>query len=118
MGQHSPSSSILRVADRRAPPLPCTQLVPTWATYQLWPITPGMSPGLRGVRDAVILILSTSFCFGAVTAFILNLIVPASTEMPRHVEEEELDGEHWADGWADGWRDGWADGRMQRQAGG
>lgn len=53
------------------------ELVPAWATNQLWPVTPGMDPGLRGLRDAIILILSTSFTFGAVVAFILNLIIPA-----------------------------------------
>jgi hypothetical protein len=35
-----------------------------------------MSSGLRGLRDAIILVLSTSFTFGAVVALILNLIIP------------------------------------------
>lgn len=54
------------------------ELVPQWATLNLWPITPSMSPGLRGLRDAIILVLSTSFTFGAVTAIILNLIIPSN----------------------------------------
>ena len=52
------------------------ELVPTWATNTLWPITPGMNPGVRGIRDAIILIMSTSFTFGAIVSFILNLIIP------------------------------------------
>ncbi len=54
------------------------ELVPQWATLNLWPVTPRMSPGLRGLRDAIILVLSTSFTFGAVTAIILNLIIPSN----------------------------------------
>ena len=53
------------------------ELVPQWATLNLWPVTPGMSPGLRGLRDAIILVISTSFTLGAVVALILNLIIPA-----------------------------------------
>lgn len=52
------------------------QLVPQWANGYLWPVTDGMSAGMVGLRDAVILVLSTSFCLGAVVAFILNLIMP------------------------------------------
>lgn len=52
------------------------ELVPQWANYWLWPVTPDMSSGVKGIRDAIILILSTSFCLGAVVAFILNLIMP------------------------------------------
>ncbi|GLI64085.1 hypothetical protein VaNZ11_007254 [Volvox africanus] len=58
------------------------ELVPQWATSQLWPITPDMSSGVRGIRDAIILVLSTSFTFGAVTALILNLIIPVDTSNP------------------------------------
>ncbi len=50
--------------------------VPQWATANLWPVTPDMSSGVRGIRDAIILVLSTSFCLGAVVSFILNLIMP------------------------------------------
>ncbi|PNH02982.1 Uric acid-xanthine permease [Tetrabaena socialis] len=61
------------------------ELVPTWATNTLWPITPGMNSGTRGVRDAIILVLSTSFTFSAVVAIILNLIIPAdSTTLPAN----------------------------------
>jgi hypothetical protein len=38
-----------------------------------------MGPGLRGLRDAVILVLSTSFTMGAVVAVILNTILPRDT---------------------------------------
>ena len=55
------------------------ELVPQWATLNLWPVTPGMSPGLRGLRDAIILVISTSFTLGAVVALILNLIIPKDT---------------------------------------
>ncbi|KXZ44106.1 hypothetical protein GPECTOR_73g627 [Gonium pectorale] len=58
------------------------ELVPTWATNQLWPITPGMNSGVRGIRDAIILVLSTSFTFGAVTALILNLLIPLDSSNP------------------------------------
>ncbi|GIL94312.1 hypothetical protein Vretimale_557 [Volvox reticuliferus] len=58
------------------------ELVPQWATNQLWPITPEMSSGVRGIRDAIILVLSTSFTFGAVTALILNLIIPVDVSDP------------------------------------
>ncbi|KAJ9517506.1 hypothetical protein QJQ45_025015, partial [Haematococcus lacustris] len=52
------------------------ELVPQWGNYWLWPVTPDMSSGTRGIRDAIALILSTSFCLAAITAFILNLLVP------------------------------------------
>jgi hypothetical protein len=38
--------------------------------------------GKKGVRDAIILILSTGFCFGAVVAFILNAIIPIDHDEP------------------------------------
>lgn len=52
------------------------ELVPQWTTNNLWPVTPDMSAGVRGIRDAIILVMSTSFTFGAVVALILNLILP------------------------------------------
>ncbi|KAG2448886.1 hypothetical protein HYH02_006235 [Chlamydomonas schloesseri] len=58
------------------------ELVPQWATLNLWPVTPGMSPGLRGLRDAIILVISTSFTLGAVVALILNLIIPSDEPSP------------------------------------
>jgi hypothetical protein len=38
--------------------------------------------GKKGVRDAIVLILSTGFCFGAVVAFILNAIIPIDRDEP------------------------------------
>ncbi|KAJ9504870.1 hypothetical protein QJQ45_030430 [Haematococcus lacustris] len=58
------------------PPWPVVVQVPQWGNYWLWPVTPDMSSGTRGIRDAIALILSTSFCLAAITAFILNLLVP------------------------------------------
>ncbi|KAG2448887.1 hypothetical protein HYH02_006236 [Chlamydomonas schloesseri] len=58
------------------------ELVPQWATLNLWPVTPSMSPGLRGLRDAIILVISTSFTLGAVVALILNLIIPVDKTDP------------------------------------
>jgi hypothetical protein len=40
-------------------------------SYWLWPVRDDMSSGERGIRDAISLILSTSFCLGAITASIL-----------------------------------------------
>lgn len=40
--------------------------------------------GKKGIRDAIILILSTGFCFGAVIAFILNALIPTDTDAPEH----------------------------------
>ncbi|MGQ3285787.1 hypothetical protein [Bosea sp. (in: a-proteobacteria)] len=58
------------------PPWPVVVQVPQWGNYWLWPVTPDMSSGTRGIRDAIALILSTSFCLAAITAFILNLLLP------------------------------------------
>ncbi|KAG2433014.1 hypothetical protein HXX76_008741 [Chlamydomonas incerta] len=78
------------------------ELVPQWATLNLWPVTPGMSPGLRGLRDAIILVISTSFTLGAVVALILNLIIPADANantcttkalgLPEGADSGKLDG--------------------------
>jgi uracil-xanthine permease len=51
-------------------------LVPGWATNNLWPITDGMSTGVRSLRDSVILILSNGFTIGCLTAIALHLILP------------------------------------------
>jgi len=62
---------------------------PAWAREALWPIDTHMVDGTslgkakRGVRDAIILILSTGFVFGFFVAFILNLVLP--------LDKEELD---------------------------
>ncbi|KAG2500997.1 hypothetical protein HYH03_000819 [Edaphochlamys debaryana] len=66
------------------------ELVPQWATLNLWPVTPNMNSGLRGLRDAIILVISTSFTFGAVVALILNLLLPmdsAATTKPSDLKE-------------------------------
>ena len=62
------------------------ELVPQWASANLWPVTPDMSTGVKGIHDAVILILDTSFCLGAIVAFILNFIMPqeAKDEGEQH----------------------------------
>lgn len=59
-------------------------LQPGWATNNLWPAD-GLSEGVKGLRDAIILILETGFCIGAVVAIILNLILPG--EKPLIVPE-------------------------------
>ncbi|KAG2500223.1 hypothetical protein HYH03_001801 [Edaphochlamys debaryana] len=58
------------------------ELVPQWATLNLWPVTPDMNSAVRGIRDAIILVISTSFTCGAVTALILNLIIPKDAPSP------------------------------------
>ncbi len=60
---------------------PSAAQVPQWGSYNLWPATPGMSPVVQGLNTAVSLILSTSFCLAAITAIVLNLIMPA--ELPE-----------------------------------
>ena len=75
---------------------------PAWAREALWPIDAHMVDGSslgkakRGVRDAIILILSTGFVFGFFVAFILNLCLPLDKEemdhtvhLGGHVESEE-----------------------------
>ena len=63
-------------------------LRPQWATNNLWPLDAKMKEstsigrGKKGVRDAIILILSTGFCFGAVMAFTLNLLIPVDQDEP------------------------------------
>lgn len=55
-------------------------LVPAWATNALWPCTT-CSPALKGLREAVMKILSTGFCLGAIVSMLLNLILPAEAAM-------------------------------------
>jgi len=52
-------------------------LAPQWATNNLWPVHSYTSKTVKGLRDGIILILSTGFCFGAVVAMILNSILPS-----------------------------------------
>lgn len=52
-------------------------LVPKWAENNLWP-SPGPegSPEVAAVRMAVLLVLETGFCVGAIVAFLLNMLMP------------------------------------------
>ena len=50
--------------------------MPQWAENNLWPADPNMSPGMEGLRTAILLVLETGFCVGAIMAFLLNLILP------------------------------------------
>lgn len=50
--------------------------------------------GKKGIRDAIVLILSTGFCFGAVVAFILNALIPLDTTDTRETAtDRERDAE-------------------------
>ena len=77
-------------------------LWPAWARMALWPIDGHMADGSklgeakRGVRDSIILILSTGFVFGFFVAFSLNMILPHDKDEPDqtvhlggHVESAE-----------------------------
>lgn len=55
-------------------------LQPGWATNNLWP-DEGLSQGVKGIRDAIILILETGFTIGAAVAIILNLLMPSEKAM-------------------------------------
>eukprot|EP00775_Hariotina_reticulata_P010598 gene10598-10755_t len=50
--------------------------VPQWAENNLWPEPEKASSAVLGIRLAVLLILETGFCIGALVAFLLNLIIP------------------------------------------
>jgi len=71
-------------------------LWPAWAENHLWPIDGHMMDGSklglakRGVRDAIILILQTGFCFGFFVAFTMNMLLP--------VDRNEIDYDHPEDG--------------------
>lgn len=59
----------------------------------LWPSnSPDLSSqAIIGIREAIELILTTSFCLGAIIAFILNLIMPYDKIDPNQTKfEEEL----------------------------
>jgi xanthine/uracil permease len=64
------------------------ELYPQWASTWLWPITPDKSSALLGVRQAIIIVLTTSFCIGAITAFILNLMMPEESIDPGQTAYE------------------------------
>lgn len=55
-------------------------LVPQWANSALWPCD-GCSETVQGLRNAVITILDTGFCIGALTAIVLNLLLPFEDPM-------------------------------------
>eukprot|EP00878_Enallax_costatus_P037632 GHUV01042530.1.p1 GENE.GHUV01042530.1~~GHUV01042530.1.p1 ORF type:complete len:133 (+),score=36.79 GHUV01042530.1:485-883(+) len=67
-------------------------MVPQWAENNLWPEPPaGSSAALSSVRLAVMLILETGFCVGAVVAFILNLIMPYESAAIENAKSIDLD---------------------------
>jgi xanthine/uracil permease len=74
-------------------------LRPSWATNNLWPLDAKMKGatsygrGKKGLRDAIVLILPTGFCFGAVVAFLLNAIIPIDRAEP----DETVHLHHYAD---------------------
>lgn len=52
-------------------------MVPQWSKNALWPEPgPGSSAAVQSVRTAMLLILETGFCVGAIVAFLLNMVVP------------------------------------------
>jgi uric acid-xanthine permease len=57
-------------------------IVPQWAnsTVGLWPLTPDMSAGLRGLRSTVIIVLSTGYAVGTLVAMFLHLILPLNED--------------------------------------
>jgi xanthine/uracil permease len=59
-------------------------MVPQWSKNALWP-DPGLgaNQSLQSVRTAVLLILDTGFCVGAIVAFVLNMIVPHEQSQPE-----------------------------------
>lgn len=60
-------------------------LVPAWAQNALWPCT-NCSPGLKGLRNAIIKVLDTGFCIGAILAILLNLILPQEAPMVSNID--------------------------------
>ncbi|GMH42339.1 hypothetical protein BSKO_10258 [Bryopsis sp. KO-2023] len=59
---------------------------PGFFDANLWPITSSMSHLTKGLRDAVILTLSTGYAVGGLTAMLLNLVLPLE-------EEDDIEGE-------------------------
>ena len=63
---------------------------PAWAREALWPIDAHRADGSnmgrakKGVRDAIILILSTGFVFGFFVSFFLYHLLPLDKEEPEH----------------------------------
>jgi len=78
-------------------------LVPAWVNISgqyvaypnqgnFWPVNPNWSPGFRGFRDSIIIVMSNGFSLGGFTAVILNLLLPfdrADTHAGPGVEETD-----------------------------
>lgn len=68
-------------------------IYPQWANTALWPCT-DCSSGVKSLRDAIILILSSGLTLGAITACILNLLLPAERALlvpePSMVKQASL----------------------------
>jgi uracil-xanthine permease len=62
-------------------------LVPNWATNSLWNVTPGMSSGVEGFRDACILVLSSGYSIGALMSIILHLLLPLEQEQMPDIQK-------------------------------
>ena len=65
-------------ADRRASPY----------TAQFWPCD-DCDDTMKGLRNGVVIFLSTGYCIGTVTAMLLNLILPADAEVISEEDEPE-----------------------------
>jgi xanthine/uracil permease len=46
----------------------------------LWPTRESWSPGFRGFRDAIIIVLSTGFSIGGFLCIVLNFVIPYGEE--------------------------------------
>jgi hypothetical protein len=52
----------------------------------VWPVTTGMSSGLKSFRDSCVLVLQSGYCIGALLAILLHLILP--------MEDDEVEKAH------------------------
>ncbi|KAK9809309.1 hypothetical protein WJX73_003576 [Symbiochloris irregularis] len=68
-------------------------IVPNFATAHLWLISDNASAGIRALHDSIILILSTGYVLGWLTAMLLNLIVPAEVDPYEALRQARLRGE-------------------------
>eukprot|EP01026_Neomeris_dumetosa_P027066 TRINITY_DN2202_c1_g1_i18.p1 TRINITY_DN2202_c1_g1~~TRINITY_DN2202_c1_g1_i18.p1 ORF type:complete len:568 (-),score=65.47 TRINITY_DN2202_c1_g1_i18:386-2089(-) len=60
-------------------------IVPEWATNNLWPVEDDMSDAVRGLRDGVIITLSTGYSIGCIAAVLLHLILPVEVDVEEEV---------------------------------
>jgi uracil-xanthine permease len=60
-----------------------TTLVPLWS-QEVWPVTPGMSSGTRGFRDACIIVLESGYSIGFLFAVGLHLLLPTEAKNMMH----------------------------------